>query len=112
MREQNLYMIVWDMTGLEAVIPLDELAEEDTMSALKGEKSSRIGQTLQYSLMRARANMHRCYEIYTVRTSGDLTREDLADWFHADPQAAADMIRERGTKIHSDRRDKKVQVIT
>jgi len=112
MREQNLYMIVWDMTGLECVIPLDELGEQDTMSALKGEKHSEVGRALHFWTLRARMNMHRCYEIYTIRTAGDLSREDLADWFHANPQAAADMVRERGVKIYSDRATKPLQVIT
>ena len=112
MKEQNLFMVVWDMTGLEAVVNVDELAEADTMTALKGEKGSNIGQVLFYWTMRARANNHRHYEIYTIRTTQDLTKEDIEQWFERNPQAAADMIREHGNKVYSDRVNTKTQVIT
>lgn len=111
MREQNLFMIVWDMTGLESVVNVDDIAEADTMNALKGEKGSELGRTLHYFTLRARANNHRHYEIYTIRTTVDLTKEDLEQWFERDPQAAADMIRERGNKIYSDRVNTRTQVI-
>lgn len=112
MKEQNLFMVIWDMTGLEAVVNVDELAEADTMTALKGEKGSKLGNTLFFWTMRARANNHRHYEIYTIRTTMDLAEDDLVKWFGRDPQAAADMIRERGNKVYSDRVNKKTQVIT
>ena len=111
MREQNLFMVVWDMTGLEAVVNVDELAEADTMTALKGEKGSRLGNALSFWTMRARANNHRHYEIYIIRTTLDLTEDDLVKWFDRDPQAAADMIRDRGNKVYSDRANTKTQVI-
>lgn len=111
MKEQNLFMVIWDMTGLEAVVNVDELAEADTMTALKGEKGSKLGNTLFFWTMRARANNHRHYEIYTIRTTMDLAEDDLVKWFGRDPQAAADMIRDRGNKVYSDRANTKTQVI-
>jgi len=110
--DSNIFIVVWDMTGLEAVIDVSELTSEDTMRILKGEKGSALGRTMFVLTQRARANSHRHYEIYSVHTNPEITKQDMADMFHQNPQAAADLIRARGTKIYSDRASDKVQVIT
>lgn len=111
-KDSNLFIVVWDMTGLEAVIDANELQSEDVMRRLRDEKGSSLGQTLFAITMRARANTHRHYEIYSIHTSPEITRLDMADLFHQNPQAAADLIRARGQKIYSDRANKQTQVIT
>jgi len=112
MRDDNLFIVVWDMTGLETIVDVHELQGEDVMRRLKGEKGSKLGEVLFYLNMRAKANMHRNYEIYTIHTTPEIDKECIAEWFEVNPQSAADMIRERGNKIYSDRVNKKVQVIT
>lgn len=112
MRDDNLFIVVWDMTGLETIVDVHELQSEDVMRRLKDEKGSRLGQTLFYLTMRAKANTHRHYEIYTIHTTPEIDEKCIAEWFEVNPQSAADMIRERGNKIYSDRVNKKVQVIT
>ena len=57
--------------------------------------------------MRARTNTQRCYEIYAIGVDGSITQDDIAAMFKTDPQYAADLIRERGEKIYSDRRTQK-----
>ena len=111
-KDDNLFIVVWDMTGLEAVIDAHELQSEDVMRKLRDVKGSKLGQTMFYLTQRARANSHRHYEIYSINTTPDITKMDMADMFHQNPQAMADLIRERGNKIYSDRANKKVQVIT
>lgn len=110
--DSNIFIVVWDMTGLEAVIDCNELQGEDVMKALRGEKGSRLGEVLFYLNMRARANMHRHYEVYSIHTESNITKETLEELFNENPQAGADLIREHGTKIYSDRMPKKTQVIT
>ena len=110
--EDNLFIVVWDMTGLESIIDVHELQSEDVMRRLRDEKGSKLGQTLFYLTLRARANTHRHYEIYSIHTNPGIDRLTLADMFHANPQAAAELIREHGVKIYSDRASDKVQVIT
>jgi hypothetical protein len=110
--DSNIFIVVWDMTGLEVVIDARELQSEDVMRKLRDEKGSKLGQTLFYLTQRARANTHRCYEIYSIHTNPDIDKMTMVDMFHENPQASADLIRARGTKIYSDRLDKKVQVIT
>ena len=111
-KDSNIFIVVWDMTGLEAVIDANELQSEDVMRKLRDEKGSKLSETLFAITMRARANTHRHYEIYSIHTSPEITRLDMADLFHQNPQAAADLIRARGQKIYSDRANKQTQVIT
>ena len=108
----NIYIVSWDMTGLECVIDANELMADDVMNALKDEKGSALGRTLFVLTTRARANSHRHYEIYSIHTTPDVEKEAIEQMFEDNPQAAADLIRERGNKIWSDRANKKTQVIT
>ena len=108
----HTFIVVWDMTGLEAVIDADKLISEDVMNALKGDKGSALGRTMFVLTQRARANCHRHYEIYSIKTTADVDEEAIQDMFETSPQIAAELMRERGTKIYSDRMPKKVQVIT
>lgn len=112
MKDDNLFIVVWDMTGLETIVDVHELQSEDVMRRLKDQKGSKLGQTLFAMTMRAKANTHRHYEIYTIHTTPDIDKDCIAEWFEVNPQGAADMIRERGVKIYSDRISQKVQVIT
>ena len=61
--------------------------------------------------LRARANTQRHYEIYGIQTVEDIDKSTLERLFEDDPQAAAELIRERGTKLYSDRIAKRTQVI-
>jgi hypothetical protein len=112
MSGSNIFIVSWDMTGLECIIDAHELQGEDVMRALRGDKGSKLGQTLFYLTMRARANTHRHYEIYTIHTTPEITKETLAELFNENPQAGADLIRKHGSKIYSDRSTTKTQVIT
>ena len=111
-KDDNIFIVSWDMTGLECVIDCHELQSEDVMRALRGDKGSRLGETLFYLTMRARANNHRHYEIYSIHTDDSITKESLEKMFEMDPQGSANIIRERGHKIYSDRVNRKTQVIT
>lgn len=105
------FIISWDMTGLECVIDADELQGENVLRALKGERSDALRNTLQMLMLRARYNTQRHYEIYSINTAWEISKEDLEQMFENDPQGSADLIRERGKKLYSDRINKPTQVI-
>lgn len=109
--EVRTFVIAWDMTGLECVIDADELQSENVMRVLKGERGDVLRTTLSMLILRAKANSHRHYEIYSINTDWDITRETLENLFRENPQAAADLIRERGKKLYCDRANKPTQVI-
>jgi hypothetical protein len=126
MKKQNLFIVSWDNTGIEACIDVtedrdrSETFEQNKLfdiirnpdSVSRNEHLRKVNQMVSMMMMRARYNPQRHYEIYTVTTDRGITQQDLRDLFETSPQTAADMIRERGTKLYSDRVDQKNIVIT
>jgi hypothetical protein len=68
--------------------------------------------TLNMLMLRAKFNSQRHYEIYSITATQGITSQDIKDMFEAAPQYAADLIRERGHKLYSDRGEKEKMVIT
>jgi hypothetical protein len=100
----NLFLVSWDCTGLEAVINITDYEKEATWATLKNEDPPvRLGSMVNHLMLRARANSQRHYEIYTMNVAEGISDEDIRGMFDADPQGSADLIRDRGNKIYSDR---------
>lgn len=101
--KSTLFLLSWDQLGLEACVNVSALEKEQVWDTLQGKKKSNVlgGITAQL-LLRARYNPQRHYEIYSIWVNG-ITEQDLRDMFEETPQEAADLVRERGNKIHSDR---------
>ena len=126
MKKQNLFILSWDNTGLEACVDItkdrdqSETFEQDKLfdiirdpdSVPRNEHLVKVNQMVGMMIMRARANPQRHYEIYTVTTDRGITQQDLRYLFESTPQTAADMIRERGNQLYSDRANKKHILIT
>jgi hypothetical protein len=121
----NTFIISWDMTGLEAVVDITqdlaagELRDQEVLfDILKDPEANhgnepwrKISNIIQSMTLRARANTQRHYEIYSIQTVYDIDRATLERLFEDNPQAAAELIRDRGTKLYSDRIAKRTQVI-
>jgi hypothetical protein len=102
--EGNLFIMAWDSNGLEAVVNITEYEKEMTWATLQDKESpKKIGSIVNYLMLRARANSQRHYEIYTMTAVDGITDEDIRAMFEADPQGSAELIRERGNEIYSDR---------
>lgn len=100
----NLFLVSWDCTGLEAVINVTDYEKEATWATLKNEDPPvRLGSMVNHLMLRARANSQRHYEIYTMNVAEGISDEDIRGMFDADPQGSADLIRDRGNQIYSDR---------
>ena len=112
MSDHKTLIVTWDMTGLESVIDANELDSEDTFNRLQEIKSNRLGHTLFMLTTRARMNTQRHYEIYSINVDYDITPNDIKTMFEENPQGSAELIRERGFRIYSDRLNEKVQVIS
>ena len=48
-------------------------------------------------------NPQRHYEVYTVQTDPSINKDDMVRMFEDSPQTMADLVRERGNKLYSDR---------
>lgn len=109
----NLFLLSWDQLGLESCINVTAMEKEQVWSLLKNEnKSSRLQHIVSAIMLRARYNSQRHYEIYTVTMDGSITEDDVRDMFKDNPQGMADLIRDRGNKMYSDRLNQKEVLIT
>lgn len=113
----NAYLFAWDQTGIESIIPITQYEEwdkENTMRILKDEPTERnpLWSVLQSLILRARYNSQRHYEIYSVDCAFPIDEAEWREIWANDPQGTADLIRERGVKIYSDREDRSSQVIS
>jgi hypothetical protein len=107
----HTYLLSWDCTGLEAVINISNIEKEQMWAALsekepnpnKGRPNT-VNSIVNMIMLRARFNSQRHYEIYCIDTEDSITAEDFRRHFEEDPQHMAELIRERGRQLYSDRR--------
>jgi len=100
---QHQFVVMWDNTGLEFVGDWTDFNQDTMWSTLQGKKSDKTFVNLMHLKLRACYNTHRHYEIYLVNAAEGIGADDIRDMFAADPQTAADIIRERGHRYYSDR---------
>lgn len=108
---KNAFIFSWDINGIESIIPITKYEnwdKENLIRVLKEEatKKNPLDTMLQNLILRARFNSQRHYEIYAVDCDPSLDEEFWWQQWNENPQFTADLIRERGHKIYSDRRTK------
>lgn len=114
----NAFIFSWDMYGVESIIPITQYEDVDKLNMwrlLQGEQTQRnpLNSIMQALLLRARVNTQRHYEIYAIDCDASLDEEYWKNAWDENPQLCADLIREKGTKIFSNRatRDERVRVV-
>ena len=112
----NAFIFSWDCNGIEAIIPITEYEkwdQENLMRLLKDEKklSNPLNTIIRTLLMRARYNSQRHYEIYAIDCDISLDKEFWKEQWNSAPQATADLIREKGYKLYSDRRQTQYTIV-
>jgi len=104
--DANLFLLSWDCNGLESVINVTDYEKETSWALLQNQDPPvRLSSMVNHLMLRARANPQRNYEIYTMNVVDGITDDDIRSMFDADPQGSADLVRDRGNKIFSDRAD-------
>lgn len=98
------FVISWCNQGLEGIIPVTEIEREATFKILKGDAPpASVMQSVNMMILRARFNLQRAYEIYSIEAVDGITADDIRGMFEACPQTAAETIRRIGYKMYSDR---------
>ncbi len=103
----NAFLMSWDCTGVEAVIPITQYEDWDTVNAFsvlqgKNPTPSPLNSIYNAILMRARFNAQRFYEVYAIDCDKCITEQDWRDMWAASPQATADLVRARGVKLYGE----------
>ena len=104
------FVVMWDCNGLESIGEIVDPAFK-IWAVIANKPVPKENFNLEHWKLRARFNAQRHYEIYAIGVDGNISREDIVDMFKSDPQYAADLIRDRGEKIYSDRRSQKDAIV-
>ena len=104
----NAFIFSWDQLGIEAIIPISQYEHYDQenllrMIASKDTVRNPLTGIVQSLVLRARYNPQRHYEIYAVDCTEEMDEIFWREQWEEYPQATAELIRERGHKLYSDR---------
>ena len=108
MATKNAFIFSWDQTGIESIVPITQYEfheQENTMRLLREQKSinNPLNNIVRGLLLRAKFNSQRHYEIYAVDCTEEMDEVFWREQWEEYPQATAELIRERGHKLYSDR---------
>ena len=112
----NAYLFMWNAHGIESIVPITQYEDQhklDMWNILKDgtRKKNPLDEIIMGMKLRAQFNTVRSYEIYAMDCDEGITKEDLFDFWNISPQAAADLTREKGVRIFSDRNKTRPQLI-
>jgi hypothetical protein len=112
----NAFIFAWDEFGIESIVPISQYEHWDKqqlMNMLKEQQRKRnpLDSIVRNLILRAQVNAHRHYEIYAIDCSEDMDEKFWRKAWAEDPQAMADLIRERGHKLFSARRTEQEIII-
>lgn len=112
----NAFIFSWDQHGIESIIPItkyENWEKQNLIRMLKEEKVERnpLNGLVQRLILRARFNQQRHYEIYAIDCSPELDEEFWREQWREQPQFTAELIRERGHKLYSDRRTQSENIL-
>ena len=108
MATKNAFIFSWDQLGIDSIVPITQYEfhdQENTMRLLKDQPRIRnpLNNIVRSLLLRARYNSQRHYEIYAVDCTEEMDEVFWREQWEEYPQATAELIRERGHKLYSDR---------
>lgn len=105
----NAFIFAWDQYGIESIIPITKYEHWDKQNLMnllgdKPRQRNPLNEIVRNLILRAKVNSQRHYEIYAIDCSAELDEEFWREQWQEHPQVTAELIRERGHKLHSDRR--------
>ena len=108
MATKNAFIFSWDNTGIESIVPISQYEHHEKQNLIRilSEKPTvrnPLDSIVQRLIMRAKYNSQRHYEIYAVDCAEGMDEEFWREQWQEYPQATAELIRERGHKLYSDR---------
>jgi hypothetical protein len=106
----NAFLFSWDQLGVESIVPIARYEKWDQHQLVEilasrqdSSEPNPLNVIINTMMLRARFNTHRHYEIYAIDCAEELDEEFWRNEWETSPQATADLIREKGVKLFSDR---------
>ena len=108
MATKNAFIFSWDNLGIESIISISqyEFVEQQNLIRILSEKSTirnPLNAIVRNLLLRARYNPQRHYEIYAIDCTAEMNEAFWWKQWDEYPQETAELIRDRGHKLYSDR---------
>lgn len=112
----NAFIFSWDQHGIESIVPITQYEHHDQRNLIRmlGNKPTErnpLDSIVQRLILRAKFNHQRHYEIYAVDCHPDLDEAFWREQWKKYPQETAELIRERGHKLYSDRRTTNQEIL-
>ena len=112
----NAFIFSWCNEGIESIIPITQYEHWDkqnlmNMLAEKPTQRNPLDTIVRNLLLRARFNSQRHYEIYAIDCDKDLDEQFWREQWAEHPQFTAELVRERGHKLFSDRATKNAVIV-
>ena len=109
---KNAFIFSWHIHGIESIVPITQYEHWDKnnlMNILKEEKTTPnpLDAIIRNMLIRARVNSQRHYEVYAIDCDQTMDEDFWREQWELYPQETAELIRERGHKLYSDRQKTK-----
>ena len=104
----NAYIFSWDQQGIEAIVPISQYEHHDKQNLIrmlsdKPAERNPLDSIVRGLLLRAKFNSQRHYEIYAIDCTEGMDDKFWKEQWDEYPQETAELIRERGHKLYSDR---------
>ena len=112
----NAFLFAWDQHGIESIVPITEYEHWDKQNLIRILNNKKIERNplnniIHNLIIRARVNSQRHYEIYAIDCSAELDEEFWREQWREHPQFTANLIRERGHKLYSNRRTTNEEIL-
>lgn len=103
------YLISWDTNGVEAVVPIGAMHEENVLAKLQGQSPKHNIGSIYYGLtLRARFNPQRSPQIWGINIDDELDEKTLRKIADTTPQVLVDLVKEKGVMFYGDEMQKNV----
>jgi len=104
----NAFIFAWDCYGIESIVPISQyehIDRDNTMRILaeKPRLPNPMDSILKNLMLRATVNTQRNYEIYAIDCEEHMDKAFWAKQWLEYPQETAELIRDCGHKLYSDR---------
>lgn len=104
----NAFIFSWDQLGIESIVPITQYEHHDKQQLInilseKRTQKNPLDGILKSLMLRARFNPQRHYEIYAIDCDASLDEAFWREQWEEYPQETAELIRDRGHKLYSDR---------
>lgn len=113
----NAFIFSWDMHGIESIVPISQYEFHDQQNLIRMLSDKDTVRNPMYSIMqrlllRAQINSHRYYEIYAIDCDESLDEDFWKSQWADYPQETAELIRDRGQMMFSNRMENRNVKIT